>query len=238
MAVAFDVVGTKGQNGSTTNGVTTLSTTGGAHNCAASDAHTVVIAIVQNYRTNTNTPTITCTYNGVAMTQLGQVMPSQTATAVFYMFNPPTGSKTVTGTATWTTGLSSGGANIVVTTQSYTGVDTLTNFNTSTATAVFSTTITTAAVVPTGGMAAFAHGTQVKYAGSLTYNRTLRFSGANTVTYTTFSYLVTGDAVGAGSTITSTASWPAGSGAVHAASVILNPYIAPPSNTGQFFAMF
>lgn len=239
MAVAFDVVGTKGENGATTS-ANNISCSNGSHNCATSDANTVVIVTAQMYKgSNTALTSFTCTYNGVAMTALTSIGPVGTApltTKVFYMFNPPTGSQAIVATANWSTATTN--RNIVVTSESYTGVDTITNANTSSNVTVSSTTITTAAAVPTDGMGYFAHGTQVKYAGTLTYNQTLRFSGANTLTYTGFSYLVVGDAAGAGSTITSTASWPAGSGPVQAISCILNPSVAVPTNTGAFFAMF
>lgn len=216
--VAFQAVGTKGQSGATSSG-SSIGSVGGAHNCPTSDANTVVIAIVQNYKNSTATTTISCTYNGVAMTLLGKVANSNTTQAMFYMFNPPTGSRTVAATSTFSSATNR--SNVLIT-QSYTGVGSVTGFNSTTANATATRTITTSAAVSADGMAVFGHGSQTRTGVPTSYNQTQRFSDGNTSAYTGASWLFTGDGVGSGSAMTSTATG-GNTGFVLSTSVILNP---------------
>ena len=110
MAIAFDATGVVNTAGTTA----TLS-----HTCTGSDR--IVFADVLDGSYNPSEDTITgCTYNGVAMTKLGQIGYTDNDNVyicyLYYLVNPPTGAKNVVASRT------SSKSEIRLRVSSYTGV--------------------------------------------------------------------------------------------------------------------
>jgi hypothetical protein len=177
--VTFEAVGTPGYAWSTT-GTTKVVT--GTHN-AAGGANNVVLCYVDSLPNGSSlgTPNATVSYGGTAMTRLGSpvINPVSGATgysAVFYLFNPPAGAKSVVTTmttaasATWFA---------TVNTVSYTHVDSLGSLLTNANSSGSSATATLANVsCPVGGLVSVGVGTS---SGTGTFqitsfNQTTRFN--------------------------------------------------------------
>jgi len=95
VAVSRLAVGTGGSN----NGLSALTISG--PNIAVADPYTCVIAIANvSVSSNSTATTLSATYNGVAMTQIGSILlggstTSRAGIAAFVIFNPPTGVKNI-----------------------------------------------------------------------------------------------------------------------------------------------
>lgn len=101
----------------------TLGTSWASFNITASDANTVAIVAVNCSISTNATTTISATYGGVAMTQyslinFGTTSTTRGAVALFYLFNPGTGSKTVAITTSGATKVQVAGIDVA-----FSGVD-------------------------------------------------------------------------------------------------------------------
>lgn len=168
LPLGLDAVGSGADTGSVSSGPASIS---GTHT-ATGGAKCVVFCFV--FYTRAVTPATTVTYGGTSMTQwVDQEAGTATNTRraqLFYLFNPPTGSQTVTVTP-------AAAAPQAMATVSYNGVTSISGFISGAATTT-ANSLSLTGVLSTDLVASF-HAAAVS--GAFTaYNRTQRFSGGNT----------------------------------------------------------
>lgn len=223
MAVAFDAVGVGSSVSVTSNTVNTS----WSHTSSGSDRICIVAVFT---RTTANVNSVTATYDGVAMTQLGATTVNPRSLRFFYIIGQPTGAKTVAVSASFAASSATG---LNAESVSYTGAVSVGSFVVGTVTNTFQNAVTVAST-PTGDMAVSAHGRENSGSIFTTYNRTQRYTATNA----NFAAMLMGDAVGAGATLLMQASMSAGSTLWAAIGAIITAGTQPSANTGAFFAMF